>query len=80
MSARKSAMSKFLLGAFSLFGYGAGPEAPARVGRPMGFGEPRGIVNARRLGLSKHRHRADPAKKAARKRQRIARREQRRTA
>lgn len=40
-------------------------------------GDTRGIVNARLLGLSKHRHRADPAKKRARRLQRLARREQR---
>jgi hypothetical protein len=47
---------------------------------PVGFGESRGIVNARRLGLSKHKHRADPAKKRARKAQRVARRITRRAA
>jgi len=37
----------------------------------------RGVVNARKLGLSRHAHRADPAKKRARRLQRLARREQR---
>lgn len=71
-----------LLGALmGLIGMGFDDVPPVPVeDRPVGFGESRGIVNARRLGLSKHKHRADHAKKRARKAQRLARRITRRAA
>jgi hypothetical protein len=72
-------MRGMLAGLFALaagmFDDGVPPVPVAE--KPVGFGESRGVVNARKLGLSKHAHHADPAKKRTRRLQRLARREQR---